>query len=195
MSAQGFCSSKLCQFTAGALLAFALIAADRALAEVTDSAPNGFSLSESAHVAAPSNKVYAALITPQKWWSSAHTFSGNAANLTFDAKAGGCWCETMPDGGSVEHMTVVFVAPGKTLRLRGAMGPFQEMATTTVMTWSLKSAGDGTDVTLVSATGGYNKGGFEGIVHVVDRVFAEQLSRLKTYVETGSATGQLETKP
>jgi uncharacterized protein YndB with AHSA1/START domain len=170
----------------GIALAAVVIGADRASAEITDSTPNGFSVSESAHIAAPDDKVYAALITPQHWWSSRHTFSGNAANLTFDAKAGGCWCETMPDGGSVDHMTIVFVSPGKTLRLRGAMGPFQEMATTTVMTWSLKPSGGGTDVTLVSSTGGYVKGGLQGLAPVVDRVFAEQLNRLKTYVETGA---------
>jgi uncharacterized protein YndB with AHSA1/START domain len=179
-------AERLRNFAAGVALAGAVICADRVSAEVTDSGPNGFSVSESAHIAAPNDKVYAALITPQHWWSGKHTFSGNAANLTFDAKAGGCWCEAMPDGGSVEHMTVVFVSPGKTLRLRGAMGPFQEMATTTVMTWSLKPSGDGTDVTLVSATGGYVKGGLQGITPIVDRVFGEQIGRLKSYVETGA---------
>lgn len=177
---------RLWQFAAGAALACAVIAADRASAEVTDAAPSGFSVNESAHIAAPSDKVYAALIAPQRWWSEKHTFSGNAANLTFEAKAGGCWCETMPDGGSVEHMTVVFVSPGKILRLRGAMGPFQEMATTTVMTWSLKPSGDGTDITLISTTGGYTKSGLQGLAPIVDRVFGEQVARLKNYVETGA---------
>jgi uncharacterized protein YndB with AHSA1/START domain len=177
---------RLRHFAAGAALACAIIAAERASAEVTDATPGGFSVDESAHIAAPSDKVYAALLAPQHWWSGKHTFSGNAANLTFDARAGGCWCETMPDGGSVEHMTVVFVSPGKTLRLRGAMGPLQEMATTTVMTWSLKPAGDGTDVTLVSSTGGYAKGGLQSLAPIVDRVFGEQITRLKTYVETGA---------
>jgi len=178
---------RLAHFAAGAALALAVICADRASAEITDSAPNGFSVGENAHIAAPSDKVYAALIAPQHWWSGKHTFSGNAANLTFDAKAGGCWCEAMPDGGSVEHMTIVFASPGKVLRLRGAMGPFQEMATTTVMTWSLKPAGDGTDVTLVSSTGGYTKGGLQNLAPIVDHVFGEQLARLKAYVETGAA--------
>lgn len=178
---------RLCHFLAGTVLACGVIVAERASAEVTDATPGGFSVSESAHIAAPNDKVYAALVSPQHWWSGKHTFSGNAANLTFDAKAGGCWCETMPDGGSVEHMTVVFVSPGKTLRLRGAMGPLQEMAATTVMTWSLKPSGDGTDITLVSATGGYVKGGLQNLAPIVDHVFGEQLTRLKTYIEAGAA--------
>src|SRR5271170_4227176 len=91
---------RLGHFAAGIALACTVIAADRTSAEVTDATPGGFTVSESAHIAAPSDKVYAALVTPQHWWSGKHTFSGNAANLTFDAKAGGCWCEAMPDGGS-----------------------------------------------------------------------------------------------
>ena len=187
MKSNAIYTRRLGHFAAGIALACAVICTDRASAEVTDSAPLGFSVSETARIAAPSDKVYAALITPQHWWSGKHTFSGNAANLTFDTKAGGCWCETMPDGGSVEHMTVVFVSPGKVLRLRGAMGPFQEMATTTVMTWSLKPSGDGTDVVLVSSSGGYTKGGLQNLAPVVDRVFGEQINRLKTYIETGAA--------
>jgi len=186
---------RLCHFLAGAVLACGVIAAERASAEVTDAAPDGFTVSERAHIAAPGDKVFAALIAPQHWWSGNHTFSGNAANLTFDAKAGGCWCETMPDGGSVEHMTVAFISPGKTLRLRGATGPLQAMAATVVMTWSLKPSADGTDVTLVSATGGYVKGGLQNLAPVVDRVFGEQLARLKSYVETGSVPSLQETKP
>jgi uncharacterized protein YndB with AHSA1/START domain len=186
MIRDGLSARRLCHFLAGTVLACGVIAAGRASAEITDATPGGFAVSESAHIAASSDKVYAALIAPQRWWSGKHTFSGNAANLTFDAKAGGCWCEAMPDGGSVEHMTIVFVSPGKILRLRGAMGPFQDMATTTVITWSLKPSGDGTDITLTSSTGGYVKGGLQSLAPVVDRVFGEQITGLKTYVETGA---------
>jgi uncharacterized protein YndB with AHSA1/START domain len=196
MIANILCRHRLCHVVAGAALAALVITSGKASAELTDTSPEGFSVVERAHVSAPSDKVYAALITPQHWWSGKHTFSGDAANLTLEAKAGGCWCEAMPDGGSVEHMSVVFVSPGKTLRLRGAMGPFQEMATVTVMTWSLKPAGDGTDVTLTSSTGGYTKGGLESIAPIVDRVFGEQINRLKSYVETGAPSAPVkEAKP
>ena len=102
------------------------MAVQRASAEVVSVAGNGFELRETAHTAASSDKVYAALLLPSRWWNSAHTFSQSASNLTLDARAGGCWCETLPNGGSVEHMRVVYVSPGKTLRLRGALGPFQD---------------------------------------------------------------------
>ncbi len=185
---------RLVQFAIGAALAIAIIYSARAAAAVTDQAPNGFTVTDTAHIAAPSDKVYAALVRPQDWWDSKHTFSGNAANMSLDPHAGGCWCETLPGGGSVLHMTVVFVQPNKTLRLRGALGPFQAMGVESVLTWSLAPTKDGTDVTLVNVTGGYGKGGFEGIAKAADGVFAIQLAHLKQFVETGSAETR-ETKP
>jgi uncharacterized protein YndB with AHSA1/START domain len=167
-------------------LAFVAALGTTAHAAVTDIAPGGFALAETVHIAAPRDKVYAALIQPGRWWSSNHSFSGSAANFTLDARAGGCWCETLPNGGSAQHLTVVYVSPGETLRLRGAIGPFQSFAVENVMTWTLKDSGAGTDLTLTYLVGGYMKGGFENISKVADGVFAEQASRLQHFVETGS---------
>jgi len=149
-----------------------------AAAAVDGVGDSGFSVTETAHVTASPDQVYAALIVPSKWWDSAHTFSQNAANLTLDAKAGGCWCETLPGGGSVMHMTVAYVAPGKALRLRGALGPFQGMGVDGAMTVMLKLAGDGTDITMTYAMGGYAKGGFIDLAKAADGVLGEQLARL-----------------
>jgi uncharacterized protein YndB with AHSA1/START domain len=149
-----------------------------AAAAVDGAGDSGFSVTETAHIAASPDQVYATLIVPSKWWNSAHTFSQDAANLTLDAKAGGCWCETLPNGGSVMHMTVVYVAPGKALRLRGALGPFQGMGVDGAMTVTLKPAGDGTDVTMTYAMGGYAKGGFADLAKAADAVLGEQLGRL-----------------
>jgi hypothetical protein len=180
---------------AGAALALALIVCDRASAEITDAAPNGFTLVEAAHVDATSDQIYAALIAPQRWWSSDHTFSGNAANMSLDAKAGGCWCESLPGGGSVLHMTVVYAAPGKGLRLRGSLGPFQTLAAEGAMVWSLAPKNGGTDVTMTYAVTGYAKDGFAKISQAADGVLAEQLARLKLYLETGSPESPREKTP
>jgi hypothetical protein len=99
-------------------------------------------------LAAAPDKAYAALLQPARWWSSEHTFSGSAAKLTLDARAGGCWCETLTDGGSVEHMRVVYVAPGRVLRLRGALGPLQGLGVEGAMTLSVKAGASGADITL-----------------------------------------------
>lgn len=195
MTHKGFCTGKLCQFVAGATLAIFVIFTERAYAEITDSAPNGFSVRETAHVAATADKVYSALVAPQKWWSPKHTFSGDAANLSLDTRPGGCWCETLPSGGSVEHMTVVYAVPGKALRMRGAMGPFQLMGAQSALDYSLTSSADGTDVTISFAVGGYSKEGLDKLAPIVDRVYAEQLGRLKSFVETGSVPNPKEMKP
>jgi uncharacterized protein YndB with AHSA1/START domain len=109
---------------AAALLAAATVGH----AEVVSVGATGFEVRESMHVAAPPSKVYDGLLHPASWWNSEHTFSGSAANMTLDARPGGCWCESLHDGGSVEHLRVIYVSPGKVLRLRGGLGPFQMLA-------------------------------------------------------------------
>ena len=84
-------------------------------AAVVDSTPTGFEIAQTVHIAAPPDAVYAALIVPAKWWNSEHTFSGNAGNLRLEAKGGGCFCESWPDG-SVQHATVVDADEGRVLQ-------------------------------------------------------------------------------
>lgn len=170
----------------GAAFSFALAHSSTAVGAVADVGATGFTVHETVEIAAPPDKVYAALATPAQWWSSTHTFSGSAANLTLDARAGGCWCETLPNGGSVQHLIVVFAAPGKTLRLRGALGPFQGMGVDGALTWSLKPDATGTALTLDYALGGYSKAGFADFAKAVDGVLGEQTTRLKAFIETGS---------
>jgi uncharacterized protein YndB with AHSA1/START domain len=155
----------------------------RAAAEVTSVASTGFEVRETVHVAAAPDKAYAALLLPARWWGSDHTFSRNADNLKLDARAGGCWCETLPDGGSAEHLRVVFAAPGKALRLRGALGPLQGMGVEGAMTWSLKASGTGTDISVSYAVGGFAKDGFDDLSKGVDHVLGEQIERLKKLID------------
>ena len=162
----------------------ALLFVQSVSAEVLGVGPNGFEVRETVHVAAASDKAYAALLQPARWWNSDHTFSGNASNLVLDARAGGCWCETLPDGGSVEHLRVVFVAPGKTLRLRGALGPFQGLGVDGAMTWAVKSGANGTDISVSYTLGGYAKDGFDALSKAADRVLGEQIERLRKLIDS-----------
>ncbi len=155
-------------------------------AAVSDVAANGFSVIEKVHISASPDKVYDAFVSPAQWWSSAHTFSHSAANLTLDTKAGGCWCEALPNGGSVLHMSVVFAAPGKALVMRGALGPLQGLGVEGAMTISLKPAADGTELSLTYNVGGYLKDGLQSWAGPVDNVLGEQMGRLKSLIETGS---------
>jgi len=173
----------------GAAVAAALVTAQCAAhAEVVDQQANGFSLQEKEQIAATPDKVYAALIDPAKWWGNAHTFSGDAKNMTLDAHAGGCWCESLPkSGGSVLHMTVVNADPGKLLRLRGALGPFQSTGMDGAMNFVLTPNKQGTEIKLVYNLGGYVWGGYQALPKTGDGVLGLQLFRLKQFIETGSA--------
>ena len=155
-------------------------------AEVTSVGASGFEVREQVHIAAAPAAVYAALVTPGRWWDSKHTYSGNAARLTLDARAGGCWCETSADGGSAQHLTVVYAAPGKALRLRGALGPLQSMGGDGSLTFTVTSAGSGTDLKLIYAVGGYAKDGFDELSKAVDSVLGHQADRLKRWGEAGT---------
>ena len=170
-----------------AIFAFACaLASTAALAAVDGSGASGFQVSESAHFAASPDLAYSAFIQPSRWWSPAHTYSHDAANLSLDAKAGGCWCEMLPGGGGVQHMTVVYTAPGHAIRLRGALGPLQGMGADGALTVEFKPAGSSVDVTMTYAVGGYERNGFAGIAAAVDGVLDEQLQRLKRAIESGS---------
>jgi hypothetical protein len=163
---------------AGALLARA------AQAEVTDKSAAGFEVTEHATIAAPPAKVYAALLTPGAWWSSRHSFSGDARNLTLDL-ASGCFCEKLPHG-FVRHMTVIYADGGAGLRLSGGLGPMQFTGATGVLGFSLKADGGKTDLIVTYDVGGYAKRGLaETLAAPVDQVLGEQVTRLKAYVETG----------
>ena len=165
------------------LLTIGLLAAAPAAAAVTAIDPGGFTISTSFHAAVPADKAYGVLVRPSLWWGGEHTYSGNAANLTLDARAGGCWCEALPGGGSVQHMTVVYADPGKVLRLRGGLGPLGAMPLDGVMTFSLMSANGGTDIAIRYVVGGYAPSGFKDLAPGVDEVFMAQIARLKIAIE------------
>jgi len=161
----------------------ATAAAGAAHAEITDRSAMGFEVVEKTTVAAPAGKVWDGLMHPARWWSSQHTFSGDAKNLYFDAT--GCFCEKLKRG-AVQHMTIVYADGAATLRMAGALGPLQTTGASGHLGFVLKPVGETTEVTLTYDVGGYAKGGLSEVYAApVDRVLGEQLARLKKAVETG----------
>ena len=167
----------------GIAVILVLAGAMPASAEVKSVAPNGFEVAAAATVTASPDRVYAALGEVARWWDPAHTFSRDAANLSIDLRAGGCFCERLRNGGSVQHLIVVYAAPGTGLRLRGALGPLQAEGVDGALAWTLKPAEGGTSVMLSYVVGGYIRGEMEKWAPRVDRVLDEQLQRLKSFVE------------
>ncbi|MGK6356050.1 SRPBCC family protein [Sphingomonas sp. DT-207] len=161
-------------------MAFAALAvAVPASADVVSSGDSGFTSRHSLSIAAPPAKVWEALVHPERWWQGDHTYSGDAANLSLELRPGGCWCEKLSSGG-VEHMRVVYVATGDTLRMVGGLGPLQAMPVTGVMTIILEPGGGGTKLVGSYAVAGQ---GLTGIAAPVDKVLATQWSRLKAAAE------------
>ena len=172
----------------GRSLALGLLAAfvpSTASAEVIQSSPDGFDVHETAVVKAGRETVWAALVEPARWWNKDHSWSGDARNLTLEPRAGGCFCETLPGGGSAEHMRVVQARPGSLLRLKGALGPLQSEALDGVLTIELKTVDGATSIEWTYVVGGYARFPLQEIAPAVDSVLGEQAGRLAALMESG----------
>lgn len=130
------------------------------------------------------------MVEPGHWWNSEHSWSGDAANLTLDPRAGGCFCEKLPSGGSVEHMRVIYADRGKQLRMAGALGPLQGEGLTATLTVKLEPAGTGTRLAWSYKAGGYTDLPLAQIAPAVDGVVSEQFQRLANLVEHGAPTAK-----
>jgi uncharacterized protein YndB with AHSA1/START domain len=168
-----------------AVLALAA-AAGGARAAVTSVGATGFAIQHAVDVRAPPARAWKALVDVGAWWDPEHTYSGVARNLRIEPRAGGCFCERLAERGGVEHGRVVHVAPGKALRLSGALGPLQETGATGSLSFRLKALPEGgTRITLDYVVGGFRPGGFEPLAPLVDQVLVRQLERLRSYLDAG----------
>lgn len=168
----------------GLAVTAALFISVAAKAEVVDKSAAGFESRQDVAIAAPRAKLYDALFHPERWWDGAHSFSGDARNLSMDV-AKGCFCEALAGGGSVRHMTIVYM-DGKTLRLFGGLGPLQTTGAAGHLAFITQDAGAGSKLTMTYDVGGYAKGSLsEAWAAPVDRVLGEQVAHLKKYLETG----------
>jgi uncharacterized protein YndB with AHSA1/START domain len=174
------------------LLAVIVVALAQAYAsaEIADSAANGFTYKLVVNLQAPPETVYQRLLAVGDWWSSDHTFSGDAHNMSMDAKPMGCWCEKLPNGGGVRHLQVVMVIPGKMLVMTGGLGPLQSMAATGSMKIGLAPTNGGTQLQVTYSVTGYLPAGMNSLAAPVDGVLTEQFTRFKNYVEKGDPAGK-----
>jgi uncharacterized protein YndB with AHSA1/START domain len=108
-----------------------------------------------------------------------HSYSGDAANLSLDPRAGGLWKEEW-DGGSVAHGTVLYVKPGEQLRLAAPFGPLQSMAVDVVWTITITPEGTGSKVVFDEVANGSGASNLDKIAGAVDSVKGEAINRLVT---------------
>jgi uncharacterized protein YndB with AHSA1/START domain len=168
-------------------LVLSALAAAPAMAEVTSVAADGFVSEHRMVLAADPARVYRALTDEvAAWWDAAHSYSGDAANFSLDARAGGCFCEALPNGGSVEHMRVVFAQPGRMLRMQGGLGPLQSMGLSGSMSFELTPDDAGrTVLSYRYAVSGASISDLAKLAEPVDRVQLGQLTRLAAYLAGG----------
>ena len=164
-------------------------AAGAAYAEIKTAAPDTFLLSYSNRFDAPPATVYAALGLIDRWWDNEHTYSGSAANLTMQLRAGACFCEGW-SSGTVEHGRVVMAIPGQIVRIESALGPLQGRAVNGVLTFVLKPDGTGTQLTMTYLVNGANNSALDKSAPPVDEVLGEQFARLGRLIETGNAAAK-----
>lgn len=170
----------------------AMASAQGVYAKVAAADANGFVVRHIVEVPRTPDEVWRELMQPARWWDSQHTWSGDAANLSLDQRAGGCFCEVLPNEasakaaprGSVEHMRVVNIEHARVLRMRGGLGPLQSEAVNGVMTIQLKlvdatgGASGKTQVLVEYVVGGYMRVPTAKIASAVDAVVGEQFRRL-----------------
>jgi uncharacterized protein YndB with AHSA1/START domain len=152
-----------------------------AAAEVVSASPNGLEVRQTVNLVVKPDAAFAAFANVGAWWDSEHTYSGKAENMSLTLRPGGCFCESIPPGGGIEHMRVVYVDPGKRIVLTGSLGPLLYEATAGVMDVQVKSTGSGSQLTLDYRAAGFAKGGAEKLAPLVDQVLAEQMNRLRAF--------------
>lgn len=181
----------------------ALALASPAAAEVHDSNAAGFAVRTTATVPASPEDVWDILVDPAEWWSGTHTFSGKAANLSLDPRAGGCFCEVLPSTagadqpprGGVQHMQVLYVEKPRILRLSGALGPLQSEPVVGTLTFMIKADKDVTRINAEYAVGGYMRIPSDKMAPLVDRVIAEQVARLAAKLGGTAGVKKAEAAP
>jgi uncharacterized protein YndB with AHSA1/START domain len=160
-------------------LTLLLFATPPLAAELTQSGEQGFTVRHTLKTAATPFVVYRTLTAHiDQWWNPAHSWSGDAANLYVKTERGGCFCERLPGDGHVEHLRIIYLAPGAEIRFSGALGPLQTMAVDGRMLWKIEAVEGGSQVTFTYHVFGHPEGGLAGIAPAVDGVIGEQLQRL-----------------
>lgn len=158
-----------------------------AVAELTRTGEDGFVSRHEVVVEATPKEVWLALISPADWWREEHTWSGDSKNLSLTPKAGGCFCETIPEvdepgrftlEGSVEHMRVVQAYPETALRMVGNLGPLQSEPVNAVLTVTITKVDKGTRIVWEYNVGGPMRYEVPVIAKAVDGVMGVQVAAL-----------------
>ena len=163
-----------------AAAAFAM--AGSAQAAVVSSWESGFRIENRVTASVGADQAWTALGRIGSWWSSDHTYSGSASNMTMPLKPGACWCEALP-GGGVEHGRVVLVLPEQRMvRVEGSVGPLQDEGVAGALTWKVNEVPGGVEIVQTYHVGGVRPDMVKNAA-LIDKVMGEQVEGLRTYLQ------------
>ena len=169
---------------AALLVGVAALAAPATWAETSGVSASGFTVTHAVVVDSDPAKVWLAFTQLPRWWNGAHSWSGQASNMTLDAQAGGCWCERW-GASSAEHGRVLMAQPGAVLRLQAKLGPLQAMPVAGVLTFGTAHRDGATRLRVTYRVAGAPGDNLNELAGPVDEGVGEQVRRLKAYIETG----------
>jgi hypothetical protein len=164
-----------------AITILALLAASPTSAAIVEASSHGFELRHTIDTPLPPAQALAAFGRIGAWWSKDHTYSGNAARMVLQMRAGGCLCEQLDGGGGIEHLRVAYYQPGERVVLTGGLGPLLYEATAAVMDVAVKKTPQGSRLTLNYRAAGFARGNGTQMAAGVDQVLREQVERLRLY--------------
>lgn len=168
-------------FAAAALIA---AVASPAAAEVVEKGPDHFVLQFQTPLTATPEAAFASLGRIGEWWDSAHTWSGDASNLTLSLAMGGCLCEALADGTTFEHGRVVSLFPERSVGLNAPLGPLKEMASSAVLVFSWSPLSNGPALAMTFVVRGTGVGAY---ADAVDGVMGGQFARWAADVGSAAA--------
>ncbi len=174
-------SVKTAAFAAVAALVLSA-AATAAPAEVVEKDADHFVLRYSVALETTPEDIYGAIGDVGQWWDSAHTYSGDAHNLTLPLEVGACFCEALADGKTFEHGHVVQTDPNLGVLLDAPLGPLKGKATKADWSIGWSDGNRGYELIMTYVVRGPGLGAFaEG----VDGVMRGQFERLAHFIEYG----------
>ncbi len=146
-------------------------------AEIVSASDTHFVLRHEATSTLNAGQLWDRLVQPSSWWHPDHTYSGDSANLSLDANAGGLWREDWEDG-SVSHGRVLYVKQGRELRMEAPFGPLQGIGAYTIWTITISVAGNGSKVVFDEVSTAAPGTGMAEMAKAVDSVKGEAIRRL-----------------
>lgn len=161
--------------------AFALVASP-ASAEVVERSADHFVLRYAVALEAGPEDFIDALEHIGEWWNPAHTYSGDARNLSLALDPGTCFCEAMPDGSTFDHGGVYEYDPGTGVLIDAALGPLRGKTTLSNWTIGWTGANRGSELVMSYVVRGEGVG---AMADGVDAVMDDQFHRMVRFIEYG----------